>query len=675
MRFRAAPYLLLPPLVLAYPSSGPACASPQTEAADSSNTYDYIVTGSGPGGGTIATNLARAGHSVLLIEAGSDASLDIRTQILALNSFGNTDVTWHFFVKHGDDEERLKRYNLLVWRLANGEYWVGRDPTVEGHVGAERLGIFYPRGATLGGSAIVNAAATFLPSESDWDIFDQGTEEDLWSGGLMRKYFEKIEHNNYLEPGTPGHGFTGWLQTNIADRAAQQMAPLRLKIYEAALKLIGREPEKVLDYITSDGNYLDPDRDQTEGLWALPFHVGPTWRRFSPRDIILQMRNETTANGTQKYPLNLQLESLVTKVLFDTCGGNGTKPQAVGVEYLQGKSVYKADPRRTANTTEGVLKKAFARKEVIVSGGAFNSPQILQLSGIGPKALLEKYGIPVVSDLPGVGRNLQDNYEIPMYGESPITLTAPPDPNAPSCTFGAPGDPCVDLWYKGEGPYARGGVNSNAFLLKTPHAVEGERDMFMFGFPGSVFGGFAPDTNQNQTGVPPTTFSWSTVKIHPQNTAGYIQIQSADPTEPPEVNLNYFATGAETDMGAILDTLAFVRKAYMTTEGPVGPVTPVSPPCPPSDILETGYCKDQEIDKQWIEDQVFGHHPTSTNKVGPDSDPLAVLDSRLRVKGVEGLRVVDASAFPRCPGAFPAVSTFLLSSRATDLVLEDAAKR
>lgn len=121
MRFRAAPYLLLPPLVLAYPSSSPACASPQTEAADSSNTYDYIVTGSGPGGGTIATNLARAGHSVLLIEAGSDASLDIRTQILALNTFSNTDATWHFFVKHGDDEERLKRYNLLVWRLANGE--------------------------------------------------------------------------------------------------------------------------------------------------------------------------------------------------------------------------------------------------------------------------------------------------------------------------------------------------------------------------------------------------------------------------------------------------------------------------------------------------------------------------------------------------------------------------
>jgi len=117
---------------------------------------------------------------VLLIEAGSDATSDIRTQILSLNSFSNEGVTWHFFVRHSDDEERTKRYNLMVWRLSSGEYWVGRDPTVDGHGNATRLGIFYPRGATLGGSAIVNAAATFLPSDSDWDYFDKGVGDGIW---------------------------------------------------------------------------------------------------------------------------------------------------------------------------------------------------------------------------------------------------------------------------------------------------------------------------------------------------------------------------------------------------------------------------------------------------------------------------------------------------------------
>jgi choline dehydrogenase len=490
----------------------------------------------------------------------------------------------------------------------------------------------------------------------------------------MRKYFEKIEHNNYLEEGTPGHGFTGWLQTNIADRATHAAATLRFKVFEAALNLVGKDPAKVLDYLTSDANYLDPTRDQSEGLWSLPFHVTPNWKRFSPRDRILEARNLTNVNGTLKYPLHLQLESLTTRVLFDDCSGNGTKPRAVGVEYLQGKSVYKADPRRNASTT-GTLHQAFARKEVIVAGGTFNSPQILQLSGIGPKALLAKYNISVVSDLPGVGRNLQDNYEIPIYGNAQVSFAAAPDPDAPQCTYGAPGDPCLDLWYKGEGPYSRGGSNSNAFLIKTSHAVEGERDELMFASTGGAFAGFSPPTQlSNLTGYPPTTFSWSTVKIHPQNTAGYVQIQSADPVDTPEVNLNYFAEGAETDLNAMLDTVAFVRRAFASTEAPVGPVTPVSPPCPPADILDTGYCRDVQIDKEWIQDQVFGHHPTSTNKVGPDSDPLAVLDTRLRVRGVEGLRVVDASAFPRCPGAFPAVSTFLLSERATDLVLEDVEK-
>ena len=154
--------------------------------ASETNTYDYIVTGSGPGGGTIAVNLARAGYSVLLVEAGGDASGDISTQILSLLG-SSAAVSWRFFVKHSDDPERAKRYNLMVWRLKNGDLWVGRDPASEGHQGAERLGVYYPRGATLGGSAVVNAAATFLPSDSDWDFFDKGVSDGIWKHVVLRK--------------------------------------------------------------------------------------------------------------------------------------------------------------------------------------------------------------------------------------------------------------------------------------------------------------------------------------------------------------------------------------------------------------------------------------------------------------------------------------------------------
>lgn len=171
-------HLILPALTIASPLHQ-RCTSPQSAATDA-NTYDYIVVGSGPGGGTISVNLAKAGHSVLLIEAGDNEEKDLRTQVLALNSFSNTGVTWHFFVRHSDDEARNARYNLLVWRLADGEYWIGKDPSVDGHQGATRLGVFYPRGATLGGSAIVNAAATHLPADSDWDYFDKGINDGIW---------------------------------------------------------------------------------------------------------------------------------------------------------------------------------------------------------------------------------------------------------------------------------------------------------------------------------------------------------------------------------------------------------------------------------------------------------------------------------------------------------------
>jgi choline dehydrogenase len=171
-------HLLLPSIALASPLHAP-CSPPQALASET-NTYDYIVTGSGPGGGTLATNLARAGYSVLLIEAGDDTSYDLRTQILSLNDFSNEGSGWHFFVKHSDDEERAKRYNLMVWKLASGEYWVGRDPTADGHQNATRMGVFYPRGATLGGSAIINAAVTLLPSDSDWDYFDKGVGDGIW---------------------------------------------------------------------------------------------------------------------------------------------------------------------------------------------------------------------------------------------------------------------------------------------------------------------------------------------------------------------------------------------------------------------------------------------------------------------------------------------------------------
>ena len=158
--------------------AGLAAAAPGV--APTKDSYDYIVVGSGPGGGPLASNLARAGFETLLIEAGGDESADRNTNVAAY--FASTGIPdnlhWDFWVRHYDDLDRTLKYEHLVWRLPNGDLWVG--PGGKQPKGAEMLGVNYPRGATLGGSSIVNAGAVFLPSESDWNYIANITGDNSW---------------------------------------------------------------------------------------------------------------------------------------------------------------------------------------------------------------------------------------------------------------------------------------------------------------------------------------------------------------------------------------------------------------------------------------------------------------------------------------------------------------
>lgn len=151
-----------------------------TAAGNAAAEYDYIVVGSGPGGGPLASNLARAGHSTLLIEAGDDQSANPNSNVAAFFATTGIDdkLHWDFWVRHYDDLERTKKFEHLVWRLPNGNLWVG--PASSAPQGAEILGVNYPRGATLGGSSIINAGAVFLPSDGDWNYVRDITGDKSW---------------------------------------------------------------------------------------------------------------------------------------------------------------------------------------------------------------------------------------------------------------------------------------------------------------------------------------------------------------------------------------------------------------------------------------------------------------------------------------------------------------
>jgi choline dehydrogenase len=142
----------------------------------SNTTYDYIVIGSGPGGGTVASNLARSNHTVLLLDAG-----DLSTPSPTSYDQYPSSLTWDFFVKHYASPEKQLKNNHLTWRTKEGRYWVGKGVGEEKPEGAELLGVYYPRGATVGGSSMINAMVTFLPSERDWEVIVNVTGDGSWS--------------------------------------------------------------------------------------------------------------------------------------------------------------------------------------------------------------------------------------------------------------------------------------------------------------------------------------------------------------------------------------------------------------------------------------------------------------------------------------------------------------
>jgi choline dehydrogenase len=176
-------------------------------AAPAASSYDYIVVGSGPGGGPLAADLARAGYSTLLIEAGGDEGENpTYSDIPNFNEAANDELTrWDFWVKHSDDPERDLKFEHTTWDTGDGTFYVGLDPPE----GAKLLGIQYPRAAVLGGCAMHNAGVCALPADDDWNIIVNKTGDESWSAENMRKYFKQIERNEYLPAGDESHGYDG----------------------------------------------------------------------------------------------------------------------------------------------------------------------------------------------------------------------------------------------------------------------------------------------------------------------------------------------------------------------------------------------------------------------------------------------------------------------------------
>ncbi|KAM7191644.1 hypothetical protein V8F33_008740 [Rhypophila sp. PSN 637] len=584
--------------------------------------YDYIVVGSGPGGGPLAADLARAGFSTLLVEAGGDEGDNpTYSELYTFNEAANDEATrWDFWVKHSDDPVRDLKFHHTTWDTGDGTFYVGLDPPED----AKLLGIQYPRAAVLGGCAMHNAGVCSLPQDDDWNIIVNKTGDTSWEASKMRKYLERIEKNEYLATGVEGHGYDGYLATSRGDASwVKDETNPATKIFKKMAELTGLDPNKVVEYADGDILAADEPKDYTNAFYNMVQHGGRDGKRASPNNYI-----RATLADPKKYPLTVKLQTLVTKVLFNT---TGTVPQAIGVEVMEGASLYRADPKHKAGT-KGPVSQIYAKKEVIVSGGAFNTPQILKLSGVGPKEELAKFNISLVKDLPGVGANLGDNYEgsLLALANSPITS------------------------------------GLITLLFRTPTAPTKKRNIFTW--CGSFsFEGFWPGF---PTDYGPKQYECALVHMAPKSQAGTVTLRSADPQDVPEINFRFFENGGEEDLKELVDAANLMREAWQAAGDPALPFEELHP-CPGPQGATRGTNCTEEVQKEYFKTQAYSHHATSSAAIGADDDPMAVLDSKFRVRGINGLRVVDASAFPVVPGAFPSLPTMMLSAKAAEVILAE----
>ncbi|KAL4907089.1 hypothetical protein BDW74DRAFT_190089 [Aspergillus multicolor] len=616
------------------------------------SNYEYIIVGSGAGGGPLAANLARHGHRVLLLEAGDDQGENLHTQIPAFHTISSEDpaIRWDFFVQHYDGEQKAARDPKMTWTTPDGTTFIGTG--ADAPEGSKQNGIYYPRAATIGGCTMHNAMMTFLPPDEDWEHIAKLTEDRSWEPKEMRKYFERVERCGYLETGTPGHGFGGYLETSHPDPGLlDSMKPFLEAALDTGPSTENGNPPKAI----YDANA--PDSHGDEGVVEMVLAMTKNGRRSSPRQYLIATANATNPDGSKKYPLTIRTHSLATKVLFDA---KASTPRATGVEFFSGAGLYEAAPIYDPKTNAEV-KQEFATREVIVAGGAFNTPQLLKLSGIGPKDELQKFDIPVVADLPGVGTNLQDNYETHVLSRSPKNISV-----LANSLLGAAGDPFLRQWVTdGSGPFKS---NGETLGIKKKSAVSSEacHDLFLFGGPIS-FTGFFPGYSQAFS----TTFDkfcWNVLKVHPRNErVGTVTLQSSDPRQRPAINFRFFdpRNDADHDLSAMAEGIATARKMFASSK--------ISDAFGQQEEENPGSAvQGSDAVKQDIKDKAFSHHASSACAIGADDDPMACLDSKFNVRGVKGLRVVDASVFPRVPGAYPVLPIYMISEKATEVILEAA---
>jgi len=561
--------------------------------------FDYIIVGSGAGGGPLAARLAESGKRVLLLEAGSDPALDepqggdplsytsskppaVREvlQVPGYHAAATEDdeMSWGFSVRHYDDDARQR---------ADSKYCALKDPSAAGGVG--KGGIFYPRSSGIGGCTGHYAMIVVRPNDRDWNRIAALTGDVSWRSETMQGYFTRLENCQYykkyegflrrilffyeglirvltfinprMQLDRGGHGFRGWQQTSFIDlelifKIARGDRTFRSVLRSCIFALLRRKGQlwALLRSSCRIVQYLDPnfgtDRQRADARLAfIPIGTDGKYR------VGLRERLLDTA---QKNPHRLVILTgvLASRVIFQQRTPDGS-PTAVGIEVEEGLHLYRASPLATPAATTAPRTQYFTRGEVILAGGSFNTPQLLMLSGIGPAEHLRDKGIAGprdeagrlvgdIVDLRGVGQNLQDRYEVSVISE-----VSEPFSTLDGISFrpNDPADPARQQWQRtGDGLYTTNG-GALAFFKKTSSARADTPDLFIFGAPAAFRGyywGWSRELLSKHKGAPANSrnlWSWILLKAYTDNNGGHVSLRSSSPREQPQIVFRSFDEG------------------------------------------------------------------------------------------------------------------------------------
>jgi choline dehydrogenase len=540
--------------------------------------FDYIVVGAGTAGCLLANRLsADPTKNVLLLEAGKkDNYLWIHVPVGYLYCIGNPRTDWMFQT----------------------------EPTA----GLNGRTLRYPRGKTLGGCSSINGMIYMRGQARDYDNWAKLTGDDDWSWVKSVPDFKAHEDHYKLDGGADPktgnnsrfsdlHGGDGELRV--------EKQRLRWDVLESFAKAANEAGISSTDDFNSGDN---------AGVGYFEVTQKSGWRWNGSKAFLRPIRNRKN--------LTVWTESHVERLVFE--------PTASGATRCVGAIVRRGGDSVTVRT----------RREVILSAGAIGSPQILQLSGVGPAALLKSHGIDVIKDMPNVGENLQDHLQIrAVYKiEGAKTMNTLANSLIGKAKIG------LEYALTRSGPMSMSPSQLGAFTRSDPSRPYANLEYHVQPLSLDAFG---EDLH------PFPAMTASVCNLNPTS-RGYVRIKSNRPGDAPEIQPNYLAT--EDDRLIAAQSLRQVReimaKPAMRKYKPVEWKPGIQ------------FQSDEDLAKLAgdIANTIF--HPTGTVRMGRDDDPSAVLDTHLRVRGIEGLRVVDASVMPEITSGNTNAPTLMIAEKA-----------